>query len=238
MVDWIYDEIVLAADVVSRNGWKSVRSNSKEAKALSALLRRGALHAGADLPANFRSVASIQRKTADLETARPGYQGKATRGNRLDRIVIVQFEQDPTGMQQRASMIRRLLEEGEELPMSVGDADDYGDEGGLVEFVGRRRERDPKLRSRKLDAVEASGLPIACEVCSFDFGERYGSRGKGYIEVHHRHPLHVTGATRTHLDELALLCANCHRMCHRGDWITPDSLRAIMHAEVASRSAP
>ncbi|MFJ8491373.1 HNH endonuclease [Streptomyces sp. NPDC094038] len=69
-------------------------------------------------------------------------------------------------------------------------------------------------------------------MCSFGFTAAYGELGDGYIEVHHSLPLHVSGVTETGLLELALLCANCHRMCHksfRGEsWRTPDALREQM----------
>lgn len=91
------------------------------------------------------------------------------------------------------------------------------------------RERDPKLRRRKLDEARRDGLPISCEVCGFDFGRTYGSHGLDYIECHHRTPLHVTGQTQTKLADLALLCSNCHRMIHRTkQWLTVDQLKNLV----------
>jgi 5-methylcytosine-specific restriction protein A len=73
------------------------------------------------------------------------------------------------------------------------------------------------------------GLPIACEVCAFDFGRGYGSHGLDYIECHHRIPLHVTGETRTSLADLALLCSNCHRMIHHTkQWLTVEELKSMV----------
>ena len=48
----------------------------------------------------------------------------------------------------------------------------------------RRAERD--LKNRKA-AIKIHGL--RCSACSFDFEKIYGSRGKGYIEVHHKEQL-------------------------------------------------
>ncbi|MET7850510.1 HNH endonuclease [Streptomyces avermitilis] len=68
--------------------------------------------------------------------------------------------------------------------------------------------------------------------------------GDGYIEVHHRLPFHISGVTETRIADLALLCANCHRMCHRSfrgeSWRTPDALRALIRrsAEAAPHAAP
>ncbi|WP_279635939.1 HNH endonuclease [Kitasatospora cheerisanensis] len=46
------------------------------------------------------------------------------------------------------------------------------------------------------------------------------------MECHHVVPLHVAGEGRTGLADLALICANCHRMIHRrAPWPTPQELR-------------
>lgn len=93
------------------------------------------------------------------------------------------------------------------------------------------RERDPKLRARKIRDVRSKQGHIACEVCGFDFERVYGDRGAGYVECHHAVPLHVSGRTTTHLEDLVLLCANCHRMIHRfTPWLTPAELRAMVEA--------
>ncbi|MFD4242812.1 HNH endonuclease [Streptomyces sp. NPDC058525] len=42
-------------------------------------------------------------------------------------------------------------------------------------------------------------------------------------------PLHEAGEGRTKLSDLALICANCHRMIHRrAPWPTPRELRAFI----------
>lgn len=99
------------------------------------------------------------------------------------------------------------------------------DEGRELFVQHLRRERDRALRASKLSAVRAEGRPIACEVCGFDFAATYGALGEGYIEVHHRLPLHASGPVKTRLEELALLCSNCHRMIHRArPWLRPEEL--------------
>jgi 5-methylcytosine-specific restriction enzyme A len=92
-----------------------------------------------------------------------------------------------------------------ELP-DLDPGDIVGDEGGVALRSHLRRERDPKLRRSKLADAKKCGLPIACEVCGFDYGQTYGAQGLDYIECHYRVPLHVTGETRARLADLALLC--------------------------------
>jgi 5-methylcytosine-specific restriction protein A len=66
--------------------------------------------------------------------------------------------------------------------------------------------------------MEATGR-LECEVCGFDFFETYGERGNGFAECHHKLAL-SHGTRSTYLRDLAVVCANCHRMFHRGDSLT------------------
>ncbi|MFF7959277.1 HNH endonuclease [Streptomyces rubiginosohelvolus] len=89
------------------------------------------------------------------------------------------------------------------------------------------RERNKGLRRKRIASVIERVGRLACGACGFDFEEVYGDRGTGYIECHHVVPLHEAGEGRTKLSDLALLCANCHRMIHRrAPWPTPGKLRA------------
>ena len=70
--------------------------------------------------------------------------------------------------------------------------------------------------SAVVKAKKAKTPCLSCECCEFNFLKAYGELGRGYIECHHRTPLHTLAEeTETNLDDLALVCANCHRMLHR-----------------------
>jgi 5-methylcytosine-specific restriction protein A len=72
---------------------------------------------------------------------------------------------------------------------------------------------------------------VACETCGFDFEKVYGELGHGFIHVHHKVPLHFSGETKSTLDDLLLVCVNCHQMIHRhSPWKTPEELKAIISA--------
>lgn len=110
------------------------------------------------------------------------------------------------------------------------DIDDSASEGQLLQRQHYVRERNPKLRRKKIQNFLQSNDRVHCEVCGFDFELAYGERGREYTEVHRMVPLHHSGATRTKLSDLVLLCANCHRMIHRASpWLTPDELRSRMN---------
>lgn len=121
------------------------------------------------------------------------------------------------------------------------DADEEEDagspEGRILIRVHKARERDPGLRRRKIAAAVQSGQPLICEACDFDFGDFYGKRGSGFIECHHIVPLSEVGQTDTQLADLALICANCHRMAHRQPWLTVRALRDLVTRRKATNRA-
>lgn len=71
-------------------------------------------------------------------------------------------------------------------------------------------------RNQALIIKAKETLGVTCEVCTFNFGETYGSHGKGFIEMHHLDPI-ALGERRSTIADLKPVCANCHRMLHRGD---------------------
>lgn len=84
-------------------------------------------------------------------------------------------------------------------------------EGAIEEMVVELRKRDPHLKS---SAIQAYGT--VCQICGFDFSEIYGELGKGYIELHHKRPLSESiEIQQTTLEDVAIVCSNCHSMLHR-----------------------
>ncbi len=80
-----------------------------------------------------------------------------------------------------------------------------------------RRERSRKLIALKKEQHKKERGLLRCEICGLSFVEIYPkSLGEDFIEVHHKTPLsQVESVVRTTLDDLLLVCANCHRMIHR-----------------------
>lgn len=86
------------------------------------------------------------------------------------------------------------------------------EEGARFELRLTAIERNPRARK---DCIDHFGA--ACYVCKFDFSSRYGELGEGYIHVHHRHDIALTGGAHTvdPINDLVPLCPNCHAMVHR-----------------------
>lgn len=112
-----------------------------------------------------------------------------------------------------------------QLPMAA-----LSDEVAAVE--GRRREamvvhrtREARLRAAKIQQALAAGNGrLRCEVpgCGFEFASVYGELGDEFAIVHHRSALGGrTAPSKTRLEDLAIVCANCHAMIHRGGKCRP-----------------
>ncbi|MFF5182258.1 HNH endonuclease [Streptomyces sp. NPDC000345] len=230
--DWTRDEIILACELAMANGWKRLEYNDPRVIELSALLQTMPIHSEEVRTELFRNPNSVARKTVDITCRHPDYRGRPTNGNALDVEVLNDFLARPAEMAEVARHIRNGLTTGElqALPPEAEGEDDYSaPEGRLLIRRHRSRERDKALRKRKINAVLRQGRRLSCEACGFDFEATYGPRGAGYIECHHVVPLHEAGEGRTRLKDLALICANCHRMIHRrAPWPTPGELRNLI----------
>ncbi|MGQ4485628.1 HNH endonuclease [Streptomyces sp. 372A] len=236
--DWTRDEIILACDLAMANGWKRLEFDDPRVIELSALLQTMPIHPEELRNELFRNPNGVARKTVDITCRHPDYAGKPTNGNVLDVEVMNDFLARPAEMAKVARRIRQGLVAGEfqELSPEVEEEDDYSaPEGRLLLRRHRSRERNKALRKKKIDAALRQGRQLACEACGFDFEQVYGDRGSGYIECHHVVPLHEAGEGRTKLSDLALICANCHRMIHRrAPWPTPEELRASIEQKHAN----
>jgi len=89
-------------------------------------------------------------------------------------------------------------------------------EGETVTRVQAFKQRNIKLiHEAKQRHLEQQG-DLACEVCGMNFEAQYGEIGQGYIEAHHRKPMaEMQGETLSEVEDIILLCSNCHRMIHR-----------------------
>lgn len=242
--DWARDEIILACRLVMENDWKGLDAHDSRVVELSVLLQKFPIHAEAERNEKFRNPNGVARKTFDIATRHPEYQGKPTNGSALDVAVLNEFLARPEEMTEVERLIRQGIAEGDLQTFAPTEEEEFGDdfsapEGRLLMRRHRARERNKSLRKKKIASVLQSGGQLACEACGFDFEGVYGDRGAGYIECHHVLPLHVAGEGRTKLSDLALICANCHRMIHRrAPWPTPEELRAsIQQKHAADRRA-
>lgn len=227
---WTYEELVLAVDLIDRRGWVGGNARTPELIELSSYLRTANFPKLENLDPSFRSPSSISMKLGNLKGANVNIEG-GLRATKREAEIVGYFLSNRDIMHALANSLRRVGGSIDDEP-DIGPTLDEAEvtaaiEGGPRYVLTMRRERSRVLRKAKIARVEANGRRIACEVCDFSFHDAYGELGKSYIEVHHRTPLHVSGRVESSLDDLALLCSNCHRMIHRRGWIGVEELVTI-----------
>ncbi|OLV18376.1 HNH endonuclease [Deinococcus marmoris] len=133
------------------------------------------------------------------------------------QAVALEFRDQPEHVHELAAAIRSAVSvEPETFALLDANEEDAGfNEGRVLEQLHRRHERNRTAVRKKIAQVLAATGKLACEACGFDFQAMYGERGEGFAECHHIVPLSEAGERKTRLDELAIVCANCHRMIHR-----------------------
>jgi 5-methylcytosine-specific restriction enzyme A len=238
--EWTRDEIILACDLVARNGWRGLDADDPRTAELCELLQLLGGYPAEERTGACRDRNGVARKTVEMAAQHPDHRGKPA-GGRLERDVLHDFLERPAEMAQAAQLLRKGLQLGTLQPVLPDDDDAEDDvsapEGRVLYRRHRTRERNKALRKKKIAAVLKRGRPLACESCGFDFGAVYGERGVGYIECHHVVPLHEAGEGETKLADLALICSNCHRMIHRtAPWPTPAELRALIQRQAWTKT--
>jgi hypothetical protein len=105
-----------------------------------------------------------------------------------------------------------LMIEGDSLEHTDLDVHTFEAAEGARRLVAHlRRERNQTLVRKKKKLAQS----LCCEACAFSFQVAYGENAAEYCEVHHLLPLAEAENSRTtRMQDLAILCANCHRVVH------------------------
>jgi 5-methylcytosine-specific restriction protein A len=234
---WTRDELILTLEFYFRvPPWK-VNGNHPEILKLREELKH--LSAFTDPPdaVRYGNSNGTYMKLMNFQSLDPTRGGRGLKSaSRGDREVWDEFENRRDALTKAAKTIRdvisnpALVREAQEV--DGPDADDITEapEGRVLTRLHRVRERNAKLAKRKKDHVFKQTGALRCEACQFDFVVRYGQDARNCIECHHIMPLsQLPEHTKTTLDDLALVCANCHRVIHkRKQWLTIAELRKLL----------
>lgn len=127
-------------------------------------------------------------------------------GMRLDDEVAEQLEKDWASFLNRPFPFRE-----------ISYADEIDTEKTYQEDAPKKvttmvYERNPVARAICIKAYGA-----VCSVCGFDFAQKYGELGKGFIQVHHLQPRAEIGKNTklNPIRDLRPVCPNCHAMLHQ-----------------------
>ncbi|MEW8459446.1 MAG: HNH endonuclease [Candidatus Thiodiazotropha endolucinida] len=150
-------------------------------------------------------------------------------GNQLEAVVWDEFAND---RQRLSDVAQAIISNAASLSSPEAEGfildDEEASEGRVLTRVHKMRERDQGLVAKKKSRVLEKTGKLECEVCGFDFSEKYGALGHGFAECHHTKPVSsLKPGEKTKLSDLAVVCANCHRMLHRAKpWISIEELRS------------
>lgn len=98
----------------------------------------------------------------------------------------------------------------------ITESDLVAIEGDPRMYFHLRRERDPAISQAKRHAVMVTHGKLSCESCGFWTQDSFPGLDAELCEIHHRLPLaFASEPVKTSLNDLAVLCPNCHRAIHR-----------------------
>lgn len=107
-------------------------------------------------------------------------------------------------------------------------------EGNIKYRLHKYKERSRNLVIQAKIKFKESDPEMKCQVCEFSFEKKYGSIGFDFIEAHHVFPISkLTSETDTKIEDLAMVCSNCHRMLHvRRPWLEIQELKKLLARNV------
>lgn len=228
---WIRDELIVTLALYMEQRANLPGPNDPAVIALSNFLNLLATNTRVLGDDRFRNPNGVAMKLQNFRRFDPTQTSSGlAAGGRLEESIWLEFSNDLARLQSEAADIKSSLEIAATSNLKTISLDRDAEEGGIRYLVHKTYERNKALiQDRKSQALKAEGA-LRCEACYFDFSARYGDRGEGFIECHHTKPISEMGpGSKTKLEDLALLCANCHRMIHvRKPWLRLDELRALL----------
>ena len=234
--NWTRDETILALALYFDCEGRIPSSSDNRVQALSELLRELPYHSRAARRDSFRNPDGVAFKLQNLRQMDTG-KGLGNVSN-MDRAVWEEFGNDPVRTRELARLIRSGIEVSEATEDQADE--DIFTEGRIVTEVHKQRERHPRLREKLIQQRRRSGR-LVCELCNcFPHPSMYG---EAIFEAHHILPLAAAMERKTKLSDMALLCANCHRMIHRAiarkaRWINLSEARQMFRFTDALSDGP
>ncbi|MDR6938202.1 HNH endonuclease [Luteibacter sp. 3190] len=227
---WTRDETILALDLFFDAGMVALSDSDPRVIQLSQTLRA--------LPGNelraespsFRNPAGVSFKLSNLQSVATG-RGFAN-SSATDLAVWKQFESRRQKVKEIATLI---LKHVAEAPLETDDQDDEElefPEGSVFTAMHRRRERNRKLRKSLIKERRKHGS-LSCDACGKVNPTDDPNLDDAIFDAHHLIPLAEQGERKTRLTDVALLCANCHRLMHRliaksGKWLSAEDLKGAV----------
>lgn len=242
--NWHRDEIILALDLYHSLEPSERHKDNDSVIRLSQILNKLPIHKNRHLFPKFRNPNGIELKLRNFESIDPRVKGKGMSNiSKQDKEIFDEFINAKSELSSIASQIKAVIADEDYIhnldELHDEDTDNISSaiEGTVIYKFHKMIERNRKIVDRKKKNYLNNHGKLDCEVCGFDFYKVYGSIGEGFIEAHHKLPLSkLNGTTKTNLNDLALVCSNCHRMLHREiNTLSIDGLKARIQEQTSSQ---
>jgi 5-methylcytosine-specific restriction protein A len=181
---------------------------------------------------SFRNPAGVSFKMSNLQSVATG-RGLAN-ASATDRVVWTYFGARRSRLKEVANQILNFVGEVS-LDTSEVENDEFP-EGAVLTKVHRRIERNHRLRTNLIRDRRKNNL-LRCDACLMVNPTSEKRFDDAIFDAHHLVPLSAIGTTRTKISDMALLCANCHRIIHRlssstGKWASVNDVQeALGHVQ-------
>lgn len=143
----------------------------------------------------------------------------------------------------QASQLEFLIsKQSSSAPTATALENEFGastEEGQRRQRLHLRLERNRGIVAKAKWVWAEKNPDMPCEICQMSFVQRYGEHGRDFIEAHHRKPLGELAADQTactRIEDLAPVCANCHRMLHANGGLSIPELIERLNTPRPSRA--
>lgn len=218
---WHRDEIILALDLYFQEDRGSIDARNPKVIELSEILNKLPIHENIPDSVKFRNPNGVSLKLSNFLAIDPSYSGVGMPAHsKLDKEIFEEFVKNRQYLSQIATTIKNIvfnpLLNNNLYQIENEDENNSAKEGQVLYKLHKYKERNRSIVKKKKDSYLKKYDKLNCEICDFDFVLIYGDIGEGFIECHHKKALsEIEEETVTKLDDLILVCPNCHRMLHR-----------------------
>ncbi len=230
---WTRDELILALDLYFRHHPSKLSKTHTEVIKLSNMLNSMPIHKDRPDNVKFRNANGVYMKLCNYLRFDPNYSGKGLqRGGKLEGQIWKEFADNPKYLRQVALGIVENIDLKSASEPTFDSEEEEFPEGKILYRQHKYRERNRRIVEKVKNNALKKGK-LYCQVCGFNFYETYGELGRGYIECHHTKPVsEYKSKSKTRVEDMALVCSNCHRMLHRKrPWLTLNKLSSLLTAK-------
>ncbi|MBD2015301.1 HNH endonuclease [Microcoleus sp. FACHB-53] len=228
---WQRDELILALDLYFRYPPNTISKTHSEVVKLSEVLNSLPIHINRLDKDKFRNPNGVYMKLCNFLRFDPAYQGIGlVSGGKLEEDIWREFSSNKAELRKLANVITNYVSTTNIEDDNILPEEENFPEGKVLYRLHRTRERNRELVKKAKDKRKKEAGVLKCDVCQFNFFEIYGDIGADYIECHHTKPVsELEDNAKTQLKDIALVCANCHRMLHRKrPWLSIEQLKSLL----------